>query len=121
MDDQARRFQEAALLHNQGRSGRGIRYSKEPHKQAVAYTRNRQQQGHRLAHIARDLGIKPVTLARWLKDSQGSNLRPVEILALPGPAETSASPTAVSMTLPNGIRIEGLGIESVVNLLHRIG
>ena len=87
MDDQARGFQEAALRHNRGRSGRGIRYPKELHKEAVAYTRKRQQEGHRLPDIARDLGLKIVTLTRWLKESQGPSLRPVEILATPRHAE----------------------------------
>jgi hypothetical protein len=121
MDDQARRFQEAALQHNRGRSGRGIRYPKELHEEAVAYTRSRQQEGHRLGDIARDLGLKTVTLSRWLKESQGVSLRPVEILASPHPIETSPSVTGVTMTLPNGIRIEGLGLDSVVSLLRHIG
>lgn len=121
MDDQARRFQEAALLHNQGRSGRGIRYSEGLHKEAVAYTRRRQEQGHRLTDIARDLGIKPVTLARWLKKSQGTSLRPVEIVASPRPAEISPAATGATMILPNGIRIEGLGLESLASLLRQIG
>ena len=74
-----------------------------------------------LPDIARDLGLKTVTLTRWLKESQGSTLRPVEILAAPRHAETSPLPRGVTMTLPNGIRIEGLGLESVVALLRQLG
>ena len=121
MDKQARGFRKAALRHNQGRSGRGIRYPQQLHEEAVAYTRTRQQEGHRLPEIARDLELKTVTLTRWLKESQSTSLRPVKILTSPRPIETSPSPTGVIMTLPNGIRIEGLGLESVVSLLRQIG
>ena len=121
MDDQARRFREAALQFSQGKSGRGIHYPKKLHEEAVAYARGRQQQGHHLTHIARDLGIKPVTLARWLKEPASSGLRPVEILTSAHPSDTSGSPTGVSLTLPNGIRIEGLGLDAVVDLLRQLG
>jgi transposase-like protein len=121
MDDRARRFQQAALEHNGGRSGRGIRYTKDLRREAVAYARSNQAKGYRLSKIADDLGLKSVTLARWMKQSQGSALRPVEILATPGAAETAATSTSVVMTLPNGIRIEGLAVDSLVSLLRQIG
>jgi transposase-like protein len=121
MDDRARRFQEAALEHNVGRSGRGIRYTKELRKEAIAYARSRQEKGYRLSKIADDLGLKSVTLARWLKQSQGSTLRPVEILTTPHTDETAVATKGVTLTLPNGMRIEGLAVDSLVSLLRQIG
>jgi hypothetical protein len=118
MDDQARRFREAAR-HSQGaRTGRGIRYSSELHEQAVACARVRLRGGSSLLAVARDLGLRPQTLARWLEEKgRKSRLRPVEITAH-GPTSQRGAPVLVT---PGGLRIEGLDLESLAVLLRRLG
>lgn len=120
MDDRARRFRTAALRYHRGKAGRGMRYPKELHQEAVSYANARQRQGDSLRAISRDLGVKPVTLYRWLQRSQTPALHRVEILPmdLSPPVVPSAG---VTVTTPTGIRIEGLDLEALIALLRRLG
>ena len=120
MDEQARRFRLAARRHQQGKAGPGIRYPKELHHEAVCYARTRQQKGHSLLAISRDLGVKPITLSRWLQETPGSPLRRIEVLSSDSPSLESGSAMQVTVTVPGGIRIEGLDLESLIVLLRRL-
>jgi AraC-like DNA-binding protein len=118
MDEEARRFREAARRTRGGRSGPGIRYSRELHDQAVRYAKSRMHDGSSLDSVARDLGLKPQTLSRWLEEKGGkARLRPVEVAP---PDSTSGRGPAVLIT-PGGLRVEGLDLESLAQLLQRLG
>jgi transposase-like protein len=72
--------------------------------------------------VVKALGISRPTLRRWRQEQEADDeasvvepaLRPVEV-ALP-----AASPHAVSVTSPGGWRIDGLGLDQVVELLRRV-
>lgn len=117
MDDQARRFQATALRHLRGKTGRGVRYPEELHREAVSYAKARRQRGDSILAICRDLGVNPVTLTRWLRRAHDPEFRRVEILPSGDPA---MGPAGVTVTTPSGIRIEGLDLESLVFLLRRL-
>ena len=120
MDVRARRFRSAALRYHRGKSGRGIRYPEELHQEAVSYTKARQQRGDSLLAISRDLGVKPVTLSRWLQQTRDPAFRRVEIVTSGRPTPGSGAATGVTVTTPSGIRIEGLDLESLIALLRRL-
>jgi len=118
MDDRARRFRAAVLRYHRGKSGRGIRYAEELHREAVSYAKARRQRGDSLLAISRDLGVKAVTLSRWLHQEDNPRFRRVEIL--PSGHPTQGSVTGATVTTPSGMRIEGLDLESLIALLHRL-
>ena len=80
MDDRAGRFRLAARRHLQGRTGPWIRYPEELHHEAVSYARTRQRQGDSLPAISWDLGVRPITLCRWLTEARVARFRRVEVL-----------------------------------------
>lgn len=118
MDERAGRFRTAALRYQRGKSGRGIRYPEELHQEAVSYAMARRRRGDSLLAISRDLGVKPVTLSRWLQQARDLEFRPVEIVTSD---PTAPAATGVIVTTPGGIRIEGLDLESLIALLRRLG
>jgi hypothetical protein len=121
MDDQARQFRQAAQKHNRGRSGRGIRYPRELHQEAVAYARLCRQDGASLVSVATELGIKPITLSRWLRETHRPGLRKVEFVAAGSKSATQIPPAPLWVTMPSGIRIEGLDLEALLTLLRQLG
>jgi transcriptional regulator with XRE-family HTH domain len=120
MDDRARRFRTAALRYHRGKSGRGIRYPEELHQEAVSYAKARRQRGDSLLAISRDLGVKPVTLSRWLQRAHDPEFRRVELVTSGHPTLGLTAGTGVTVTTPSGIRIEGLDLESLIALLRRL-
>jgi len=119
MDDRARRFRAAALRYHRGKTGRGVRYPEELHQEAVSYAKARQQRGDSLPAISRDLGVKPVTLSRWLRRAHDPEFRRVEISTSGHRAPGSVAGATVAT--PSGIRIEGLDLETLIVLLRELG
>ncbi len=120
MDNQARRFRQAAVKCHRGRSGKGIRYPQQLHDEAVSYANSRRQRGDSLLSIARDLRLKPVTIKRWIEEARRPGFRRVEFIA--GRPDTAGPETkAATVTLPNGIRIDGLSFDLLIDLLKHLG
>ena len=94
--------------------GRGIRYPVELRAKLIAETWSRREAGGTLEAIGEELGVPWRTLARWCtaerKSKQG--FRAVEIVAVP-----SAMPVVHG---PRGLRIEGLDIEGIAELVRRL-
>jgi len=94
--------------------GRGIRYPSELKTRLVSETRNRTAGGETLKAIGEDLGVSWRTLARWCAEGGRGRraFRSVEVVAVP-----SATPTVHG---PRGLRIEGLDLDGVAELIRRL-
>jgi len=96
-----------------GARGRGVPYPKELRGQIVEYTRARRDAGVTLETIGKETGVPWKTLSRW----SGASRRPkafrrVEVV----------SPAAVlTVHGPHGVRIEGLDLDGLAQLLRRLG
>jgi hypothetical protein len=100
-----------------GGNGRGHRYPATLRTAITTHVRKRQAQGESLAAISRDLGVKPFTLQRWLDAGRPTGFRPVEVAASP----TTPAPTAGPVvTMPNGLRIDGLDLPGLLVLLRAL-
>lgn len=103
--------------------GRGKRFPKDLQRRAVAYYYARTHQGSFLSEVARELGLPPPTLRRWVLDAPpGADAlvaeHPVEAPQhLPAVIGPSGRPVLVG---PGGFRIEGLDLESLAALLRRL-
>lgn len=101
-----------------GRS-RATRYSGSVRRRAVALVREELARGVALAATARALGLRPRTLGLWLRSHPRMRLRRVEVAESSQgvPAEREVGATLVT---PQGYRVEGLDIASLVRLLGEL-
>lgn len=98
---------------------------------AQSYTRARRRDGASQQTIARELGISQITVSRWLRGRDEARvvdlaasanspaaLMPVQIVDrrdVPTPGGS------LVVTTPSGLRIEGLDIDALCNLVGRLG
>jgi predicted transcriptional regulator len=81
----------------------------------VAYAERRIAAGARKCDIARELDVSQTTVAHWLSTAQPPRFEEVAIIN-----DTSRSCGLVVVT-PRGLRIEGLDLAAVVELVARHG
>jgi hypothetical protein len=113
MDEDVVRFRRGAVRENRGRRGLSRRYSQELQRQAVAYWRIRKVAGDALPDVAQALGVAPWNLRRWADDPR---VRPVQVVP-------DAAPVRAGLVVVLGaesLRVEGLDLQAVVELLARL-
>jgi hypothetical protein len=94
-----------------------VRYSAEFRVEALGVARQLQSQGVAVARIARDLGVRPKTLALWLHRKERARMRPV--IVAPPPA-ADAEPARPVLVTAAGLRVEGLDLDAVVRILRSL-
>lgn len=100
---------------------RGKRYSPELRRRLMGYAERRRQEGASWMTIASELGACFETVRRWCRAGESSArvLRRVELVAEPAlPTEVGSSPLVVT---PNGLRIEGAGLDAIIALVRALG
>lgn len=100
-------------------SRRSVRYPLPLRREVLGFARRRRAAGDRLKEIARELGLPWQTLHRWLEASPRRRFRPVAVVATASTPAVSRLP--VSIVTPQGLRVEGLDLESAADLLKRLG
>lgn len=117
MDREARTFRHDAARHIGDRTGTAIRYTPDLRRRAVGIARRRRRAGVAVAAIARDLGLRPDALRLWLEAPRSRpRLRRVAVTATPEPV-APASGLSVLVT-PQGVRVDGLDLATLVALLR---
>lgn len=101
-------------------AGRGPRnrYTAELREQATSYWKRRKAEGATLAMAAKELGIHAKSLGQWSKGrGTARRFRPVELVE-----EQAVPRRGSSMVLygPGGVRVEGLTVEALSELLRRL-
>ena len=115
MKSDAREFRQAAAQHIGNRTGTAIRYSPALRGEAVAFAQR--SSGIPVAAIARELGLRPRVLRLWLQEPRTKpRLRRVAFEA--APTASAPSPGPPVLVTPNGFRVEGLDVTSLVTLLR---
>jgi len=117
MDREARTFRHDAARHIGDRTGTAIRYTPDLRRRAVRIARRRRRAGVAVAAIARDLGLRPDALRLWLQTPPTRpQLRRVAVTATP---ETTAPRDGLSVLVtPQGVRVDGLDLATLVTLLR---
>src|SRR6187402_3989528 len=100
-----------------GPRGRGRGYPKGLMGKLLSYTVAGRRQGAKLVEVAAELGMKSHTLARWLGEKRSSaSFERVEVVAAVAPAVARN----VIVHGPHGLRIEGLEVADVAELVRRV-
>jgi hypothetical protein len=104
-----------------GPRGRGKNYPRGLLEKVLSYTVARRRQGAKLIEVGDELGIGFKTLSRWLGRQGGQRqFRRVEVVTPTAVAATPA-PMPVVVHGPRGVRIEGLDIGGIAELVRRLG
>jgi transposase len=119
MKERAERFRQQVL--ERGGVGPRARYTQEQRQEAVAYVRERQQQGASSEEAAKELGMSSWTLSRWGSAARRAQREPERAALVPvevKPARSVVRAGALVVHGPGGVRVEGLSLEDAVALLR---
>jgi transposase-like protein len=96
---------------------RATRYPEAVRRDIVQLAGQASSSGSTLAAFARRLGAPPQLIQRWLRSQRPRRpaVRPVVVAAEPAPAASRSL-----VTLPSGIRIEGLTAAEIASLLKTL-
>jgi len=101
-----------------GPRGRGRAYPKGLLEKLLSYTVARRRQGAKLVEVAAELGMRNQALSRWLGEKRAAKrFDRVEVVAAPA----AIAATTIVVHAPRGLRIEGLDIAAVAELVRRVG
>src|SRR3954465_3666750 len=103
-----------------GPRGRGRAYPKGLLEKLLSYTVARRRQGASIVEVASEVGINFRTLARWLGERKAASFGRVEVVAARAATAAAAAPTII-VHGPRGLRIEGLDLAAVAELVRRVG
>lgn len=98
-----------------GRRGPGRRYPAELRRRGAEYLRARQAGGAPLSAVLRELGMRRETLAGWAAPAEPKARRrfvPVTVMKAPA--------GRIVVHGPGGVRVEGLDVAGVADLLRRL-
>ena len=96
-----------------GRRGRGRSYPKALRAEVVEYALARRAVGIRIEAIGEELGMPWRTVRGWMPRVRAKRFRRIEVVVPRG--------DGVVVHGPHGVRIEGLDLDSVAELLRRLG
>ncbi|HYD41622.1 MAG TPA: hypothetical protein VEB43_12410 [Anaeromyxobacter sp.] len=106
-----------AVVRRSGPRGAGRRYPREARRMAAEYFRRRRAVGAATSAISRELGVKRHTLAAWVAaEAPGGPARFVPVSVVPD----AATPARLVVHGPGGVRVEGLDVAGVAELLRRL-
>ncbi len=119
MNTAIRRLRSDARQLAHGKVPTAIRYPAPFRAAAATLTRTQLDQGASVHRVAGALGLPARTLTRWLQQSAPPVLRPVTVRSDPMPtAPPAAGPVLVT---PQGLRIEGFDLDTLIAVLRLLG
>ena len=124
MLDSARRLRSQARRFENRRKPTGTRYSPAFRAEAVIHARNQVREGVAIVRIACELGLRPKTLTLWMRRKPASKLLAVRVDRDPRPALAPAVVVATDrrpvIVTASGVRVEGLDVDGIVQLLRSL-
>jgi transposase len=98
------------------RRGRGKPYPKGLLEKVLSYTVARRREGATVVAVAGEIGLNWRTLTRWVgeRKAAGKRFERVEVVA-------PIAQRALVVHGPRGLRIEGLDLAGVAELVRRVG
>jgi transposase-like protein len=119
MNDSVGTLRREVLRARRGSGGPGTRYPAALRSAITRHARQRLARGASVAAIGQELGVSAFTLSRWLQAGEPGSVRPVEVVA-PEPSGRPLSGRLV-VTTAGGVRVEGLDLPALFELLRVLG
>lgn len=116
MDDRVRRLRSRLEALSRGRAPRGVRYPVEIRAEVVGLTREAYGAGVGARALAKQLRLPLATITRWERHVPRQRLRQITI----GPTrpEGVSAPSAPVLVTPQGWRVEGLDVATLLRVLQ---
>lgn len=114
MPDHSARLRKAIQL-SAGATPRATRYPPDLHQEILTYVAEQSALGASVSATASALGLRTATLYLWRRQSHRRCMRPVHLVEPTAAAATVARAVVIT---PEGWRIEGLDIDSIVRLIR---
>jgi hypothetical protein len=112
---QAIRAELAQLEHR----GRGRAYPEALRKRMIAYVEARRTEGASTRVAGDEIGMDWRTLLRWAPCSTSAGFERVVVRG-DAPSDALASPARLVVHAPGGLRIEGLSLEALAELVRKL-
>lgn len=105
-----------------GQRGRTTPYPKKLREEAVDYARERRAQGATWGLVARELGMGLKSLMNWARQAERSGGKPEFRQVALKQMEVAVSGTGGGLVVhgPGGVRVEGLDVGGLAELLRRL-
>jgi transposase len=105
-----------------GQRGRTTPYPKELRDEAVDYARERREQGATWSLAARELGIGIDSLTNWARLAGRGAVKPEfrQVALKQGEVAVGVTGSALVVHGPGGVRVEGLDVAGLAELLRRL-
>jgi hypothetical protein len=115
MDDRIRRLRFRLEALSRGKRPRGVRYPAELRAEVVELV----PEAGGVGDLAKALGLPPGTITRWQRRVPGRR-RLRRITIAPGPAArvSPPSPSGPVLVTPQGWRVEGLDVATLLRMLQ---
>jgi len=110
------RFREESEKRKKTSAEKPLPYTAEQRFFAVGYAKDKMDKGESRISVGKALGISDATLLKWMQPHSGG-LRRVRV----SKEEGSTGGVTISIIMPDGIRVEVLGVESAIAILRGIG
>jgi transposase len=108
----------AALVR--GKQGAGRPYAESARREVVALLVRRRREGVGVAGVAAEIGLSATTLRKWQQGHASPSVTTSPFREVAIVADTPALRTAV-VHGPCGLRIEGLTVTEIAELVRRLG
>jgi hypothetical protein len=116
MDGRVRRLRSRLEALSRGKAPRGVRYPVELRGEVVALAREAPGAGMGAGALAKQLGLPPGTITRWGRHVPRQRVRRIRIA--PTPPAGMSPPSAPVLVTPQGWRIEGLDVTTLLRVLQ---
>jgi transposase-like protein len=119
MHDSVADLRREVLRVRRGSGGPGTRYPAGLRSAIARHARQGLSRGTSVAAIGQELGVSTITLSRWRQAAEPGSVRPVEVVVPASAGRPSAGGLVV--TTAAGVRIEGLELPALFELLRVLG
>jgi hypothetical protein len=121
MDDRLRQVRTRLRAAARGKAPTGIRYPATLRREVVGLIQEAQAAGQGVGRLAKTLGLPRQTLLRWGQPAPGPLLRSVRVGSAPAMASPMPMPAGLVLITPQGWRVEGLDVDTLLRVLRGRG
>jgi hypothetical protein len=110
-----------AAVRALGTRGQGRRYPEALKREVLAYLAVRRREGRGLRATSAELGVPQRSIKLWSSSPRPSATPAFVAMTVAATSPVKATPSGLVVLGPAGVRIEGLDVATLADLLRRLG